>query len=330
MPRLAKQKTETGRYVHYITPRFQDRPLDQIKLIDLEAFQTELLKKKLSPKTISHILSLIRRIYNKMADWELYDGRLPTTRMKMPKFDNKRVRFLYPSEAAQVMETLKGIDLTWWQMSALSLNAGLRLGEILKLTWSDVDLESLNMHIRDAKNGTRIAIINETLVKIFHAMAKGKSSDPVFTVTVDTGRRPSSVSKVFTAVVNGLGLNDDQSDRRQRVVFHTLRHTFTSWLAIKGTPLYMISKLMGHSNIEMTKRDVAALFLEGLIFFFFKILGLVFSMVIIMTFLGVLALALWLLGLALTGLGFNLDVNFSAYTPNIWPWVRPAASVGWG
>jgi integrase len=46
------------------------------------------------------------------------------------------------------------------------------------------------------------------------------------------------VSKYFRLAVNELGLNDGVTDRRQRAVIHTCRHTFASWLVKKGTPLY--------------------------------------------------------------------------------------------
>jgi site-specific recombinase XerD len=51
-----------------------------------------------------------------------------------------------------------------------------------------------------------------------------------------------------------LGFNAGVTDRRQRVVFHTLRHTFASWLVQNGTDLYTVSKLLGHSDISMTQR----------------------------------------------------------------------------
>ncbi len=43
-------------------------------------------------------------------------------------------------------------------------------------------------------------------------------------------------------------------DRKNKVVLHTLRHTFASHLAIKGTPIFTIQKLMNHSDIKMTMR----------------------------------------------------------------------------
>jgi site-specific recombinase XerD len=51
-----------------------------------------------------------------------------------------------------------------------------------------------------------------------------------------------------------LGFNDGVEDTRYRVVFHTLRHTFGSWLAIRGESLQTIKELMGHRRISQTQR----------------------------------------------------------------------------
>ena len=95
------------------------------------------------------------------------------------------------------------------------------------------------------------------------------------------------VSDTFARTVDDLGLNDTGEsvintkgvrvplkieDARQRVVFHSLRHTYASWLVQGGTPLYTVAELMGHTTLEMTKRyshlapdslRKAALSLEG-------------------------------------------------------------------
>jgi len=60
--------------------------------------------------------------------------------------------------------------------------------------------------------------------------------------------------EAFTEAVEELGLNEGISDRRQKLVPHSLRHTFASWLVQAGTPLYTVSQLMGHTNIKMTMR----------------------------------------------------------------------------
>jgi len=62
------------------------------------------------------------------------------------------------------------------------------------------------------------------------------------------------VPKIFKDCVDDLKLNENIPDKKDMVVFHTLRHTFASWLAIEGVPLYTIQILMGHKTIEMTQR----------------------------------------------------------------------------
>ena len=69
-----------------------------------------------------------------------------------------------------------------------------------------------------------------------------------------TGQAKVEVSDTFARTVESLKFNEDITDRRNKVVFHTLRHTFVSWLVQRGTPLYDVATLMGHSTLEMTKR----------------------------------------------------------------------------
>lgn len=64
----------------------------------------------------------------------------------------------------------------------------------------------------------------------------------------------TQISASFKRIVEEIGLNEGISDPRQKVVFHTLRHTFASWLVQKGTPLYTVAELMGHKSLTMTSR----------------------------------------------------------------------------
>lgn len=63
-------------------------------------------------------------------------------------------------------------------------------------------------------------------------------------------------SDTFERTVEELGLNEGVRDRRDKVVFHTLRHTYASWLARSGQGQSVISDLLGHASLEMSKRYI--------------------------------------------------------------------------
>ena len=69
-----------------------------------------------------------------------------------------------------------------------------------------------------------------------------------------TGGFPVGGITVFAEVVSGLGLNSGITDPRQKVCFHTCRHSFASWHVTAGTDLYTVKELLGHSVIAMTER----------------------------------------------------------------------------
>ncbi len=62
------------------------------------------------------------------------------------------------------------------------------------------------------------------------------------------------ISPTFHRVVKELGLNKGIDDRRQKLVFHSARHSFGSLLAEQGQDLYTIQKLIGHKTVTMTQR----------------------------------------------------------------------------
>lgn len=83
-------------------------------------------------------------------------------------------------------------------------------------------------------------------------MARGQKNDLMFPDTKGNVHR--EISKTFSKCVNELKLNDGVTDRRYRVVYHSLRHTYASRLVMAGVGLYLVSKLMGHSSIAVTER----------------------------------------------------------------------------
>ena len=62
------------------------------------------------------------------------------------------------------------------------------------------------------------------------------------------GREYADTPTTFRDAVEAMGFNQGITDQRQKVVFHTLRHSYASWLAEAGTDIYTIGKLFGHSH----------------------------------------------------------------------------------
>ena len=81
---------------------------------------------------------------------------------------------------------------------------------------------------------------------------RGENSELVF--PSERGGKIVQVSDSFDRTVAHLGLNEGITDDRNRVVFHTLRHTFASWLVESGVDLYTVKELMGHGTLAMTER----------------------------------------------------------------------------
>ncbi len=152
-----------------------------------------------------------------------------------------------------LLQKLKESSLTVHDMALLSLHCGLRKGEITNLTWNDVDFDNGFLFIKDAKNGkNRKAIMTEDVKSMLKERSKVSVNNFVFTTA--KGEPIADISKTFPRVVETLGFNKGISDKRQQVVFHTLRHTYASWLVMSGVDLYTVQRLMGHSTIAMTER----------------------------------------------------------------------------
>jgi len=233
-----------------------EKKLDEITTTDLE---NEILRPMLqagkSPTYIRHALGLFSVMWNLAKELGLASRDNPAARVKKPKIDNQRDRFLTKTEAAALLARLKETFPPAHDIAVLSLFSGLRIGECVLLTWADIDFEGELIFVKDTKNKrNRHAHITAEIREMLTERAQEQSKTaPVFPQS-SPDQLYTIVRKYFALAVNDLGLNNGVTDRRQKVVIHTLRHTFASWLVQIGTPLYTVSKLMGHSSIKMTER----------------------------------------------------------------------------
>jgi len=211
--------------------------------------------KNLSTATIHHCLQLVRAVYNHAARMGYFSGVNPTKNIKFPRLDNKRMSFFSYAQAEALLAQLAERDLNVHNITLLSLFTGLRFSEIARLRWEHVDRENNIIHVVDAKGGeSRQAFITERIKGMFdRRFAEAKPDMPLVFPSAN-GKVRKDISDIFTKTLDELGLNRGVTDPRQKLCFHSCRHTFGSWLAVQGEPLVAIKELMGHKVIEMTLR----------------------------------------------------------------------------
>ena len=248
-----KPADDRGYYRKHIEPIFENTLLSKISPFDLERVKMTLLNQGLAAATVKHVLVLIRQLFNKAISWGMWTGENPIKKVKLPRLNNQRERFLTKTEAQLLLKELA----TWGRhnhdICMLSLHTGMRAGEIFSLMWQHIDLDNNMILVADPKNGrSRKAFMTPTIRNMFSKMEKGDPEDYVFASR--DGDRIDRISNTFMLAVENLNFNEGITDPRQKVVFHTLRHTFASWLAIQGTPILTIKELLGHQTLAMTER----------------------------------------------------------------------------
>ena len=237
----------------WVQPVIGSKRLQDITPFDVERIKKSMLKAGRAPRSVQYAFAVIRQIFNYSKDRNIFSGESPTKIVKLKKFDNKRMRFLSPDEAQSLLDEIKKHSMTSYRMSLLSLYTGMRLGEICKLTWSCIDLQNNRVIIFDPKNDeNRTTFIVPIVYRMFSGMEMGEPGSLVFPSKVNAGI--VFMSKTFNRAVDKLGFNAGITDRRQKVVFHSLRHSTASHLRMSGADLTTIQSILGHKSIVSTAR----------------------------------------------------------------------------
>ena len=106
----------------------------------------------------------------------------------------------------------------------------------------------MKITLKDFKNNsTYKAFLTENLKALLEIRTIHLKMDDKLFVSNPERRLRSMLDELFNKDIN-------TNDRKNKVVFHSLRHTFASHLAINGTPIFTIQKLMNHKEIKMTLR----------------------------------------------------------------------------
>lgn len=147
---------------------------------------------------------------------------------------------------------LSAIKEEWLQEVVIfAVLTGMRRGEILNLRWENVNLQRRVILIQSSvsfktKQGKRrVMPMSDTISSLLVNKFEKRVCDYVFHID---GRQINNdqATKGLKKYAWTAGLN-------KRLHFHSLRHTFASWLVQDGVSLYEVQKLLGHSNITVTQ-----------------------------------------------------------------------------
>jgi integrase len=265
-----KQKSHKPELSHFnlwLNPVIGDMRLKDIRPMHLERVKRNLLnapvisrgkkpkkgpvkKQARSPRTIQYVFATGRQVWNYARRDGLVAGEWPGKEVKLPKVENQRMRFLTDAEGDQLLAGLKERSQQLHDICLLSLDSGLRADEIFSLRWNRVSLAEKSVKVFDSKGKDRVVYLTDRAVGMLKRLPKGKG----LVFKNRTGEQIKEISNSFDREVNSLGWNDGVHSRKDKLVFHSLRHSYASRLVARGVDLYVVGKLMGHSDLTMTKR----------------------------------------------------------------------------
>ncbi len=238
----------------WLKPAIGAMPLKEITADHLEALRQAMTRADRTPRSIQYTLAIVRQVYSEAKRTGHFTGPSPTEKMRKTKLgDNKRVRFITKEEEKILFDELQRRSTTIYRIAFFSLYTGARAGEVFALKWGDIDFANEIVRFRDTKNKeSRSVHLTSGVLSLLKEIGIGKASERVFNKR--GGGQIETVSRAFERAVAATGLNDGVDDSRDKLVFHTLRHTFASRLVQAGVSLYVVKEMMGHKTLAMTER----------------------------------------------------------------------------
>lgn len=256
---------------------FLNKRISEITATEIDRYRNKRLLAGVAPATVNRDVSALSGVLahyvksNKGAAHPLADLEA------LDVADDETVRYLTPDEAARLRQALADRDAlaakerasaNKWRaergrglmpeitgysdhitpMVLLSLNTGLRQGELFSLAWESVDLSLKTITVlasHSKGNTTRVIPLNTEALAVLKTIKPEHAKGLVFKSPV-TGGRFDNVKKAWAEITKAAKVPD--------LRWHDLRHDFASQLVMKGAPLFTVQKLLGHANSRMTQR----------------------------------------------------------------------------
>ena len=238
---------QTGRaFVKRFRAFFGERTLGEITPKLIVEYKSLRYAAGVKPASINRELTCLRKAFNlAKREWEWCRDN-PVSRVSLEKGVTKRDRWLMEDEEARLLDACP----SWLrELVVFALHSGMRLGEILSLTWTGVDLFRRTATVFESKNGERRTVpLNHTVMALLTEKAKVRhiKTALVFPSLAGTRLDPNHLRRALRPAMAKAGIVDCH--------FHDLRHTFATRLVQSGVDLYKVQRLLGHKSPMMTQR----------------------------------------------------------------------------
>jgi integrase len=259
--------------------------MDRVATAHVEAYQRSLIDGKAAANTITGYMNRVNALYRwiqKREHRSAIEGKRIASVIHSPldpettsRETSRRDRWLTQEEASALV-TATPARLRF--AVAAGLLGGFRIGEILHLrTHVDLDLELGTITVTAKQTGVdndgaplywkpktkraeRVVPINPDLMPVLEEHIATFASDDWLMPALEDPTRPFAYDTFghhFTTIVQNAGMIAGRTDPRG-VVFHSLRHTFASWLVMEGVDLFNVAQLLG-DTLSMVERTYAHL-----------------------------------------------------------------------
>ena len=217
------------------------RSLASLKPKDFSVYRDTRSAEGVATNTARLELALISHLFNTARkEWGIAVLN-PIESIRMPKGSKARCRRLQGDEAERLITACKASKShQLYSLVTIALETGMRLGELLKLTWEDVDLQKRLALIREAKNGEGRGIpLSSRAVEVLHVMPRSIDCNRVF---YSWEVRSDAIKKAWGNAIKKSGLQDFH--------FHDLRHEATSRLFEKDLNPMEVATITGHKTLR--------------------------------------------------------------------------------
>lgn len=217
-----------------------------IEKADLESFLKKLSSEGYTPKSLSRKINSIKTFY-RFLKVQNSSFANPAAEITHPKYDMKPPRILSKMEYRALRDACR-TDLRTYAIVELFLQTGVRIGELANVKISDIKDKELQVAAQEGHSERNVPLNKAAKTALTSWLSiRPRGENPALFIT-KTGR-PLLVRNIRTTIdryfrsagIEGAKVND-------------LRHTFIAHHLASGTPLTVISKIVGHKRLSTTEK----------------------------------------------------------------------------